>query len=802
MELGRAALAATVLAATMASVAHGQQGEPPLDGPTDSGAWVTALCGDGSRLYAAGSFSHVGRWAGGAALLDPDTGATTELPGAFDGKVTGATADGAGGLYVWGNFRNVGGYSREGIARIGADGRADGLFDPEGVSAEENVPFRESVPRAMQLGAGGAWLYVSGPFGEAGAMELLRLNPVTGERDPAWAPEFGGGAVEGLALGAGGWLYARGTFEEVDGSPRNGIARFDSLTGALDAWAPELKQGSSSASVLSIAAAGPWIAVAGDLDHVDGEPRRGIALFDAATGALLPAIAVPSGIAWGLVPSPDGSRLYAAMPDPAGDLGFPHIVVAISPSESRLVGTWLRTDGTSSTYTPLAWHDGRLFMLDGGFLRTVTLASDALAFDPTWSGPRTVRWSANLTRLGDGFLLGGDAVVVGEAPHEGSFLALDPATGRRLPFQGPDAEGVYRMATNDSRTRLFFEGGFEAVGGEPRAGIAALRTEDGSLTPWAPEGYRYGSSFRGMVPMDHAVLMGGGISGQDAPPALAFVDEEKGDVVQVLRASGTGSSVLQLAAAFREGTSLYIFGNISLDSGARLHAAALSAETGALLPWNPAPSAPVYSASRSGDRVYIAGAFTQVGGVPRLRLAEVSLADGSLTEWAPQANSLVTQVIADGPYVHAYGDFQQINGEDFRVFGTLRASDGGSTGFWDFFGETPNSLAIGGGTLFLGIAPPDGGRALRARKPVLATVTFQTDGTPGATLSGPVSQSMHWQTVGVPVEAVPPPGFAFVGWERDGEPYARRNPLVIVSPREDLALTARFRSTRTGMMVR
>jgi uncharacterized repeat protein (TIGR02543 family) len=75
------------------------------------------------------------------------------------------------------------------------------------------------------------------------------------------------------------------------------------------------------------------------------------------------------------------------------------------------------------------------------------------------------------------------------------------------------------------------------------------------------------------------------------------------------------------------------------------------------------------------------------------------------------------------------------------------------------------------------------------------TVTFQTDGTPGATLIGEVSQTVNYGADCTVVTAYAPMGYLFLKWTKDGADYSTDNPLTVRNVTEDMTLTAVFASS-------
>ena len=72
------------------------------------------------------------------------------------------------------------------------------------------------------------------------------------------------------------------------------------------------------------------------------------------------------------------------------------------------------------------------------------------------------------------------------------------------------------------------------------------------------------------------------------------------------------------------------------------------------------------------------------------------------------------------------------------------------------------------------------------------SVTFQTDGTPGSSLTGVTSQTVLHGGNGTPVTANAPAGYAFVKWTKDGVYYSTSNPLTVTNVTGNMTLIAVF----------
>ena len=211
---------------------------------------------------------------------------------------------------------------------LSGTGHGIAILDPGGRPVAQ-VEASGPVTAAASDGRGG-W-FVAGSFQRLGGKPRNHLAHLlaSGRVDPRWHPRVEvhsaayGLGVSSLAL-AGGRVFAQGTFLRANGARVRGLAAFDARTGALDRrWRPPVP----GAQLLGVAAAGTRIVLAGsfrsgtrfDLLGVDRETGRA----DPAWGPqLLPA---PSPSAFGEISAFGGSArtLYAAGPfRPGGFVAF------------------------------------------------------------------------------------------------------------------------------------------------------------------------------------------------------------------------------------------------------------------------------------------------------------------------------------------------------------------------------------------------------------------------------------------------------------------------------------------------
>ena len=259
-----AALAALLVALAGTAGAQEISASPTLN-PTPDETWMTngivyAVIRHGDYVYVGGKFTrarssptgtsfaarNLARFDADTGVGDPSwtpdvTGADTKTTRVYALAVTDKPAVvGDEKIWVGGKFQAVDGVARRNLAAVNADtGQVDPDVDPL-VGSETN-----NGVRALLADPSGERVYLGGYFGsiDGKSRRFLGALNLSGNVDGTWRPKTDG-LVRSLSFSCDkATVFAGGKFRNAASSdtksyePRETIARFDAVSGALDAWA-------------------------------------------------------------------------------------------------------------------------------------------------------------------------------------------------------------------------------------------------------------------------------------------------------------------------------------------------------------------------------------------------------------------------------------------------------------------------------------------------------------------------------------------------------------------------------------
>lgn len=419
--------------------------------------------------------------------------------------------------------------------------------------------------------------------------------------------------------GAGGWIIG-GTFDLVGGETRKRIAHILS-DGSVADWDPGIDGG----DVMTILLDGDTVYFGGHIQFVADEVRNGGAAVDLNTGELLD---------W-----------------------HPDVVMETDRFVDQIqkLGDTVYLSGYFNTI--------------GGEARNRIAAVDAengelLPWNPAPNnsgvGPIVVTPNA--------IYVGGNFNMIGGAARS-NLAALDPTTGDALPLNvAPDAAVTAIAVDGDS---LFIGGSFNNVEGAARQRLAEINLVTEQVTDWNPgasgnDGWN--TAIYDIEVDGDQVVIGGSFTmiGGAARKHVAVIDRATGQAMEFGTDFDSQFSTYVDEIALGSGQ-IAAGGKFQLvGTSSRTRCAAIDLETGALLPWNPAPNSFVRKFHSIGDTLYVGGAYTEIAGVTQKYLAAFDLAT---MEFIPEFNAgflthtgWVSGLDDYGDTLFASGEFQQLTG--------------------------------------------------------------------------------------------------------------------------------------------
>ena len=146
-----------------------------------------------------------------------------------------------------------------------------------------------------------------GGAGEVAAQNIFAYDVRTGEPVAGFSHALNGQGLVIRGSADGSRVYVGGDFTEVDGVARGHIAAFNTATGALLPWAPNI-----GGQVRGLAVTPSTVYVGGNYPSANGVLRTHLAAFQVSNAAITdwaPAVAGTGGYVWAMVMSPDQSQV-------------------------------------------------------------------------------------------------------------------------------------------------------------------------------------------------------------------------------------------------------------------------------------------------------------------------------------------------------------------------------------------------------------------------------------------------------------------------------------------------------------
>ena len=241
-----------------------------------------------------------------------------------------------------------------------------------------------------------------------------------------------------------------------------------------------------------------------------------------------------------------------------------------------------------------------------------------------------------------------------------NFLAaVDRDTGQLLQWNPGANKEAYSLAASPDGSIIYVGGLFTQVAGVARAKVAALSASTGALLPWAPTA---DNKVNAIAVTANRIYLGGTFTIVNGQPRASLAAVDTAGVLDNGWTPAPDDKILAMTAS-PNGSTIYAGGDfLSINGDTRQkHFAALSATTGALLPWALHPGYPIYAMTINGANMYLGG--NGAGG----HASAYTLSNGARL-WDDQTDGGVQGVAVIGSELYVGGHFD--NFCDPSVVGT------------------------------------------------------------------------------------------------------------------------------------
>ena len=603
--------------------------------------------------------------------------------GSLATNVYAIAVDTSGNIFVGGYFHGITGTVRNGLAKFLPDGSLDPTWNP-------GIPynFSQSVHALALDGSGN--LYVGGSFTTIGGQALARLAKVsttgTGVVDTSWNPAPDN-AVAALTYDGAGNLFVGGSFANIGGVARNGVAKLSSA-GVVDAnWNPAPNAGGVSAFALD---GSGNIFVGGGFTSIGTQTRTALAKLSAiGTGA--------ADASWNPTPTGTNTNVDSLALDTSGNV---YVGGNFSTIDGKPLSNLAKLSATGTGTADASWNPapdsnvntlalqganviaGGAFLNAGGVRHLGLSRIDATgAVDTTTPDAEIPGQVRAITMWPDGsMIVGGFFLKSGQTTRK-SILRVLP-DGTLDPNWDAPADGFVVTLAQDGAGSVYVGGTFANIGGQPRTGLAKVAaTGTGSVdTTWNPS-IISSSGYSGInaLAFDGSYVYLGGlfdtINGATFGGNLARISTSGSGAADTSWDANAGGQGQELKLAL-DGSNGYLY------AGGYNGLNRFSISTGAIdAIWNPAPDNEVDTLALDGSgNLFVGGRFQNIGTQAQKYLAKLSTSGTGVADssWNPSANGQVRAIALDGiGNLYAGGQFFKMGVQSRQFIAKLSATGTG-----------------------------------------------------------------------------------------------------------------------------
>lgn len=606
----------------------------------------------------------------------------------FAAKVYAIAVDSGGNVYIGGNngFTNfIDGVNRTGLAKFLPDGSLDPTWNP-GI----NVSFAAQVSALVVDDSGN--LYVGGTFTTISGQAIARLARVStsgaGAVDTSWNPAPDN-SVNALALDGSGNLFVGGSFANIGGMARSGIAKM-STAGVVDAtWNPAPSGGGVSAFARD---GSGNIFVGGRFTSIGGQTRTALAKLSESGAGLADS-------SWNPAPAGSNANVNSLALDASGNVyvggTFASIDGKVLPNLAKVSSTGTGTADASWNPAPNAnvatlavqgtnVFAGGTFMNAGsvrhlGFAKVDGSTGIVDAVTPDVETPGQIR---AIVTYPDGSMIAGGFFVKSGQTTRMSILRVQ-ADGTLDPVWDASADNFVVALAKDGAGNVYVGGSFDQMGGQPRTGLAKVSaTGTGAVdTTWNPS-VASSSGFSGInaLAFDGTYVYLGGlfdtINGASFSGNLARISASGSGTADATWDANAGGQGQELSLALDSSNGyLYAGGYNGLNR--------FSISTGVIdTSWNPSPDNEVDTLALDGSgSLFVGGRFQNIGTQAQKFLAKLGTSGTGMADasWNPSASGQVRALAIDGiGNLYAGGQFLSVGGQPRQFIAKLSATGTGA----------------------------------------------------------------------------------------------------------------------------
>ncbi|RYZ56007.1 MAG: T9SS type A sorting domain-containing protein, partial [Sphingobacteriales bacterium] len=264
-------------------------------------------------------------------------------------------------------------------------------------------------------------------------------------------------------------------------------------------------------------------------------------------------------------------------------------------------------------------------------------------------------------------------IFIGQIPAVGvvarkGLAAINVTTGILTDWQPSIAYSGTVYALCRSSDTLFVGGRFGGFS-QAHSGMVAVSVSDGALLNWNPGFSNYMDEVRTIIKSGNTIFAGGKFSsvGGYLRKGLVAIDAATLTVTTWNPIVSNGTGLPDITAMTEYAGKLYVAGNFDAINGIpRSRLASIDVATAQPATFSPSMTGNVNTLFASGNTLYVGGSYGSILGQPRTSLAAIDMTADTLLPWNPAISSngfpKVLTLHTQGSSVYCGGEFSHMNG--------------------------------------------------------------------------------------------------------------------------------------------